>query len=561
MDSLTRGELLARPLTQKNLTALAASGQTTALVWLQQAPVSEQVQQSVDQYGRPLIVVGGQSQSSRRDPAREAQSWLDSLRRQQNLDAAESLTLFGFGNPWLVLELLRENKPVAVYEPNPLVVLAALSQHEFSGFFLNAKARLSLLTPWHLAQAELSELSRSTVLRHPPALRRAPAQAAALARLWRGRSLKAQAGRKLKIMLIPPLSGGPLPMAQALARAVERQGHSLAYLAWGEELQALELSAHRAQGSETASLTARLFELCARLALSRAAEFQPDLILALAQAPLEARALERLKETCGALLAFWLVEDFRYFRYAEQVAPAYDAFFHIQAGLIEGALKNWGLNRAFYLPAAADPNLFKPLAEKSSAAEAYRAALSFMGAPYPNRRRLMERLAAEFWPQTGRPAAQFRLFGSGWEEAASPELQKHLFAKGRRVSEPECALIYAGGLINLNIHSSFQAEPLFDPSSAFVNPRTFEIAAAGRLQIVDQRPLLDGLFEAGRHLVVVRDYEELSGAIDYYLAQPERAALLGEAARQQVLAKHSYEHRLRQMLAYLGWSPAAEAAL
>ena len=548
-EKITREELNRHPLARKNLKALADSGQSLAADWLNQAPAGGAAELIEGAGGLKILAVGGQAQASRYNPQKEAGQWLEKFVPAGGL---QSPLLYGLGSPWLAAGLLEKAGAVKFFEPDPLVILASFSLHDFSPFL--ADGRMRLLTPWHLADDE-EGWKNSTLLVHPPAQRREPAQLASLRRALggQGRDLRGLSGRAPRIMIIPPLSGGSWPVAVALARAAETGGHPLFFLDWEPGLKALETEAHKAPPAESARLVGRLFEQTGPKAAAAAADFKPDLIVALAQAPLDAPGLGRLRETGEAPLAFWLVEDFRHFDYVAQVAPSYDALFHIQPGLIEPALRNWGLPgaRARYLPLAADPDIFQPLPPDFP--NGFNADLSFMGAGYPNRRRVLGALAAKYWPGTGRPAEAFRVFGSGWA-GADPALRAHLFEGGRRVTLPECALIYAGGRVNLNIHSSFRSTPGFDPESRFVNPRAFEIAAAGALQLVDPRPLLPELFEADRELVVAESPEHLPELIDHYLAHPEEAEAIGRAARTRVLAEHTYGHRLAKMLTDLGWA-------
>lgn len=555
--ALARSALMERSILIKNLSALETGGQELALAWLKGAPPLKSVTEVAGEGGELIPVVAGQSQASRRDPIREARQWLDKARERSPWPRAVSPLLFGLGSPWAAALLLEEGPgPLLVFEPDPLVALAALSALDFSPALSDPAGGLRLLTPWHLSRG--LDLSAPPLLVHPPAQRREPARLSRLRRFLAGPGpdLSAYSGRDLKLMIIPPLSGGSWPVAVSLARAVEMSSHQLFFLDWEADLKRLETEVHCAPSLEEGDrLLTRLFERAGLRAAEAAAGFQPDLILALAQAPLDASALVRLRETWPALLAFWLVEDFTFFNYVAEVAPAYDFLFHIQEGLIDDALSDWGLDRSAYLPLAADPNLFQPRSPEE--VEVYQADLSFMGAGYPNRRRLLSWLAVDYWPRTGRPTESFRIFGSGWDGIDS-RLRPYLFEGGRRVSQPECALIFSGGRVNLNIHSSVMSSPEFFPDRGFVNPRTFEIAAAGSLQIIDPRPLLPPLFEAGRELVVAESPEALPDLISHYLAHPEEATAIGWTARSRVLAEHTYSHRLNQLLAHLGWRDESE---
>lgn len=548
-ESLTRDALLGDPQVQAALKALESEGQGLARDWLQTAPVSGQVAELENGEGQWTWVVAGRSQASRRDPRREAGQWLERERREGGFPPpGVPVILFGLGNPF-VLDLLLRDRTVWLYEPDPLLVLAVFRRRDYSRALAGREGKLRLLSPWALSAEEIRGLA---LLVHPPAQRRAAAHLANLKKVLseKERNLAALAGQNLNIMVIAPISGGSWPVAASLAEAVEKSGHRLYFLGWDESFRRRESQAHQAGASEAPALIAGLFEQAGQKALLEAASFKPDLVISLAQAPLDTPALARLRAAVEAPLVFWLVEDYRHFGYVAEIAPAYDVFFHIQAGGIEDSLKNWGLQRYAYLPLAADPDLFKPSAEMVPAA--YRAELSFMGAGYPNRRRLLAHLAEHYWPASGRPAGDFKIFGSGWEGTAGP-LREHLFEKGRRVSSAECALIYAGGRINLNLHSSFRSRPGFEPQSLFVNPRTFEIAAAGSFQIVDERPLLPDLFREGRELAVIGDPAGLPDMIDHYLNRPEEIEAMGRAARKRVLEEHRYENRLESILDFLGW--------
>jgi spore maturation protein CgeB len=343
-----------------------------------------------------------------------------------------------------------------------------------------------------------------------------------------------------RLLLVPPYSGGSEPLGGFLLRAALDLGLTARLLDWPPELRRLAQAAKIAPWATAGGLLAG-----SALETARAAkDFRPDLILALAQAPLDAQGLALLRdEAPWARLAFWFVEDFNRFRYVSGVAPAYDLFFHIQGRLMDGELRDWGLARAWYLPLAADASLFRP----QPVPERFRAKLSLAGAGYPNRRAILADLAQNFWARGRWGNYRFRIFGSGWE--GCPEvLARHLFEGGRRLTAEECALAYAGGEVNLNLHSGNGSG--FDGPSAFVNPRTFELAASQSLQIVDDRLLLEGLFGPGE-LEIVRDPAQLPEAIEKHLNDPELGRDMALRARRRVLREHLYAHRLRFILGCL----------
>ena len=74
--------------------------------------------------------------------------------------------------------------------------------------------------------------------------------------------------------------------------------------------------------------------------------------------------------------------------------------------------------------------------------------------------------------------------------------------------------------LNLQRHHSSVSDADVVAQGDFVNPRTFELAAAGAFQLVDARALLPELFAPGE-LATFTSLPEMLLGIDYYLAHPE----------------------------------------
>ncbi|MDR0620318.1 MAG: glycosyltransferase [Deltaproteobacteria bacterium] len=483
--------------------------------------------------GSPVLIVDGLSQDSRKNPLADAQKLLASALGPKA--APTGIWLFGLGSPATLSEAARVLPAVSVYEPDPRVIWAALCARDFSQEFKTRK--ITLYCPFDKAEGGLTP-HPAPLIAHQSSKRRALAA-------WVG--LTGLLGREptagVRLLIVPPFYGGSEPMGGFLLRAANKLGLTAKLHGWSDLLsrRAADLRNDPTAGAGD------LMGASAREVAGAAKEFAPTLILNLAQAPLDAQGLALLRrEAKGALLAFWFVEDFFRFKYVSQVAPAYDLFFHIQDRRLGDAPRLWGLSQCWYLPAAADEEVFKP----SECPERFRATLSFSGAGYPNRRAILADLALNGWPKTGRPASEFKIFGSGWE-GCPPSLKPHLFEGGRRISTEECARVYNGGQISLNIHSGDGTG--FDRPSAFVNPRTFELACCGAAQIVDDRDLLADLFEPGE-LETVPEPKLLPEAIDKHLANPELGQAMGQKARRTVLSRHLYLHRLQYILERSGLS-------
>ncbi|MDR1871337.1 MAG: glycosyltransferase [Deltaproteobacteria bacterium] len=513
----------ARPAYHRWLTSPDRSGPEEAIAY------------AVAKTGQRVMVINGQTQDSRRDPEKAAQDYLDrSLPPDVVKDQNRSFWFFGLGSPLTVLKALERVAPLNVLEPRRSVALKALEMADFSRAIVKGE-----LIFWALADLSLAPAptAKATLIAHPPSARAQKSRLNRLESYLAGTDLKfIPKDRPPKVMVIGPFSGGSISMGPSLLRAglaLNLPTRLVAFSPKALDLAVAVKNGHSPAGPLMAQALAEIQEAVA--------SFEPDLILALAQAPLTAESIRELKKFTPAVLAFWFVEDREVFSYVEEVAPAYDLFLHIQGSYMDATVQAWGLKRAFYLPLAADPEFFRPL---DHVPREYQAQVSLMGAGYHNRRWILSDLLTDYWPSTKRPLNAFKIFGSGWE-GAPPVLTPRLFARGRRVSAEECAYIYAGTAVNLNLHSAGVLG--FNPRSAFVNPRTFEIAAAGACQLVDHRPLLADLFTEDE-VAVVESPEELPLKIEYYLINPDLRKTMGEAARARVLAEHQYTHRLQTII-------------
>ena len=202
--------------------------------------------------------------------------------------------------------------------------------------------------------------------------------------------------------------------------------------------------------------------------------------------------------------AFWAIDthlDFEWYR-----AKAED-FDFVLAAQRDGAqrLHSEGIPSAQWLPLACDPEVHR----KHDVPKRYD--VCFVGNLLPGRR-------AE----------------------AVQHLQKH-FADvfvGRRYFD-EMAETYSASRV------VFNRSVLGD-----VNMRVFEALACGSLLVTNE--LSDNgqaeLFRNGEHLVTYRDLDELVEKITYYLEHEDERERIAAAGRKEVLAAHTYRHRMETIL-------------
>ncbi|MDR1607293.1 MAG: glycosyltransferase [Deltaproteobacteria bacterium] len=528
---------MAKPLEiiDKNLDALLKTS-PPIYAWLQKRSEPDAVEALTADDGGTILSVNGQSQDSRRSPIKAARDFV--AKYSSPLASSSQCWLFGLGSPILLNQLLSQRAKVWVLEPRLEVLWRALTVMDFSQPILKGQLIFRLMSDL----SDNSEPDSAQLIVHPPSGRALKPQLARLEDFLSQRDQKSLSPQcEPKILIIGPFSGGSVTIGPSLKEASLSLSLPTRLMAWSPEILTLAQSLTQNYKLSSNADFSRLMAQAAQEIRFVLEAFEPDLVLALAQAPLGLESLSSLKKEFNCLWAFWFVEDWRLFHYVDSVAPLYDLFFHIQGADIQEKILSWGLKRAFYLPLAADPNFFRP---RATVPQEYQAQVSFMGAGYPNRRRIFSELLTNYWPNSDHEPSDFKIFGSGWE-GADEAIIARLFERGRRVSRAETSLIYAGSRINLNIHSANDAG--FNPQAAFVNPRTFEIAASQAFQLVDPRPLLGELFTT-EEVAIVNNPQELPEKIEYYLTRPKKRQEMAQMARARVLAEHTFAHRLKTIL-------------
>lgn len=348
--------------------------------------------------------------------------------------------------------------------------------------------------------------------------------------------------RDLKILVPTPLYGGSLPIASYCARAFGELGCHVEVLDLspyhGLLQHASAVTTHRERG---AALQNILVSFLSQLIVTRAVEMQADLVWAVAQTPLSVAALKELRQQHIAT-ALWFVEDWETLNYWQHVATSYDHVFTIQRGPFHEALKQLGTQSVHYLPLAADPATHKPMTLSAEERAMYGSETAFVGAGYQNRQHVFEQARL----------GDFVIWGNDWPAQSSAYRQ---FARrpGARVTPEECARIYNACAVNINLHSSSKHNGV-NPHGDFVNPRTFEIAACGGFQLVDDRAELADLFAIGSELIVYKTVQELEQLTQYYLQHPEERSAVAARAQARACSDHTYAKRMHTALQAMGWS-------
>jgi spore maturation protein CgeB len=360
---------------------------------------------------------------------------------------------------------------------------------------------------------------------------------------------KSRVGKKKinRVLLVSPLVGGSLEVIRYLHTGFLQAGLTSRLLDNSSLYKFYqELDQEVADDQNRTILQNQLLHTLDSRLIACAAEFKPDLVLAVAQSPINNASVAKLR-SAGITCAYWFVEDYRFKTYWPNKVPAFDFFFTIQRDdYLRSQFASLGYTNWHYLPLACEPTIHKPWNGDHSENQSYRCQLGFMGSPYRNRMSVFDRLTHY----------QLAVWGQGWDEyELSPALQASVREGKRRITPEESVKIYSSADIVLNLHSS----PFMDginPDGDFVNPRTFEIAGCGGFQLIDNRKELTELFDPQNEIAVFHNFEELRMTIDYWLARPQLRREMSLKAQARAYRNHTYKHRAETIVEIVEYGPS-----
>ncbi|MGQ0704053.1 MAG: CgeB family protein [Gemmatimonadales bacterium] len=254
---------------------------------------------------------------------------------------------------------------------------------------------------------------------------------------------------------------------------------------------------------------------------------RPEIVLVIGAPALDRQTVQELSAVTGLPWINWFPDDLRTIDDVLDRAPAYQQVF--AAGSDVAARLATSLNRSIeVIPLAADPSIYRPLRSRDQ----YRANVVFAGTATPRREAMLAGLV-EFG---------LALWGPGWRRTALKD-----YCRGEVPDTETYVRAYGGASVAINIHHMALEQGGAEPE-AYLNQRVFEIAAIGVPQIVDRRGDLEHHFEPGRHLLAFDDAAELRELVRRALHDLPQAEQLGTAARREVLTRHTYMHRMKQLL-------------
>ncbi|MBI5636660.1 MAG: glycosyltransferase [Nitrospinae bacterium] len=445
----------------------------------------------------------------------------------------KNVIVFGLGYGHHLRDAVGAGLNVTVVEPSAAIFKSAMENADMA--FALEKCRIFVGKRVRRVLDDY-DCRGARIMAHRPYLRFFQAEYDKLEVSFITRKLVAE--RKPRILLAGPIYGGTETTFRYVKEALTALGADVAAFDATAFKQSYFLmdevtpnETHRHQ------LKALYSNVLGEAMVAMADDRKPDLILVMAQAPLDVGALARLRQL-KIPIAFWFVEDFRTLKYWDRVAPYYDYFFTIQRGEFHERLGKAGARCVAYLPQASAPLHHKPLPLSPEDTKRYGSDISFMGAGYNNRRVFF----------SGLLDYDFKIWGTEWE--LSSAVGQRVANRNRRLSPEEYIKIFSASKINLNLHSSIMNAGI-DPVGDFVNPRVFELAACGAFQLADMRSELPALMQPGKEIETYASLEELRGKIDRYLKHPEEREAIARAGRERTLEDHTFERRMEELLAVI----------
>ncbi|WP_437544401.1 glycosyltransferase [Sorangium sp. So ce367] len=153
-----------------------------------------------------------------------------------------------------------------------------------------------------------------------------------------------------------------------------------------------------------------------------------------------------------------------------------------------------------------------------------------------------ERRVEEFFlrPAAALPGLRFLLGGSGWQDKVMPPNVRYV----GHVYTADHNAFNASARAVLNVARDSMASVGFSPAT-----RVFEAAGAAACLVTDAWEGIELFLEPGREVLVARSGDDVAEILR--ALTPERARAIGTAAKQRVLAGHTYAERARQVEALL----------
>jgi spore maturation protein CgeB len=244
-------------------------------------------------------------------------------------------------------------------------------------------------------------------------------------------------------------------------------------------------------------------------------ESRPDIFVETGGHRILPSSVDRMRRD-GVTTVLWTIDPPTDFEPVLRAAPRYDAIVCGGTEAIE-LLDQGGVAGATWLPFACAPAHHHAPSLTDDDRERFGSDIAFVGSHW----------------------------GPGWTRLPDAHPLRPR-VRGDHVEPSEWAKIYAASRAVVIIHYQDEGVPCYQAS-----PKVYETLACGGLAVVDAQEDVFTLFEDGHHLVRFENPDDLAAKIEGCLARPERCDAIARNGREEVLAKHTYRHRVQSLLGRL----------
>ncbi len=295
----------------------------------------------------PTACVQEQWIHSAYDPKREADAWAEHV--LQDYQVGESILVLGVGLLYHVEALVQKVAPsvtILVLVPDLRELHDALTVRSLTGW--GEKIHWLWGSVEDIATQVNQSYPRIRMMSHVPSATLHEAYVRDFQKTLSDH-VSNTCGGKLHIAVIGPIYGGSLSVARHVVGALEYLGHRVTWIDHSIHHPGFQKLDDLRDRQLRMTMQSRFGETLGVVSLAHIADDPPDLVIALAQAPLSMPVLEQLRKK-KVLTAMWFVENFRHLTYWQQVASGYDFWFVMQEDACMEALRRAGAKEVTYLP-------------------------------------------------------------------------------------------------------------------------------------------------------------------------------------------------------------------
>lgn len=281
-------------------------------------------------------------------------------------------------------------------------------------------------------------------------------------------------------------------------------------------------------------------------AIKTALKVKPDFILVLSGLSGEFNNIMLVLKNAGFTTGLWLTDDPYYTDVTQNLVPYYDYIFTQDLNCIK-FYRGIGCNNVFYLPLAANQDMFKP----SQKEDTYKYDLSFIGTAFENRITFVDSIS-EYLAEKNT-----KIVGFGWEKLKNYERLKDKIQLLPLAKYEDALQYYVATKININLHRSPNDKELncnaANIQAYSVNNRTFEINAVGSFQLTDIRPDVAKHYIPGVEIETFNSAREFIQKAEYYLEHVQERKRIAKNGLDRTLKNHTYDRRVLQLLNYINF--------